>query len=362
MQEGRLLLLRSLGQGSYPHASQMLPRIAGIGGVSRSSRHASDDGVRVFPVQVPDPGHREIVVDDVHVARYAVVSVEAEIVRLVAREAILEGARLQTTVEHGECVQSGMAIAVTAGLYGFRRGRLHVGVMTRRADPTVRVRVRHLHQRTHDVTAEAFLPVRKNRSFETGPRGSFTLDRVDRSLEGVARDAMDGEVAHAAELDQVVLVAPRLGARPVHGGKRVDGGRMALDALQPAERGVVRFEVHTVTYRVGDVAPRLRIPFDVAFRTALVRHLSMGLDFPGVLDHGRESHLSSGHQGRLVAGLASETSMSALTELLVGVCHQMARHAEIVVVLYEVVGAVGVVSTRGHATHDDSSESQKERQ
>jgi hypothetical protein len=76
----------------------------------------------------------------------------------------------------------------------------------------VGIGLRHLRQGAHDVTTQAVLVVGKDRSIERVPEQTRFLDRGD---EVVTRRTVNGQVAHLAELNRLVLVTPRLRARPI---------------------------------------------------------------------------------------------------------------------------------------------------
>ena len=112
---------------------------------------------------------------------------------------------------------------------------------------------------------------------------------------------------------------------------------------------IVRFEVRPVAGRVGDRPPLLGIALDVTLRADLVRHRRVRGDLVGVLDNTPDSHLAALQQIRPVTGLAAQVLVCAPTEALERLLHEVARHAEVVVVLHVVVRAIGVVPAARHA-------------
>src|SRR5690606_36529241 len=71
-----------------------------------------------------------------------------------------------------------------------------------------------------------------------------------------------------------------------------------------------------------------------------IRHLGVRLQTVRILDDLRERHRAARHDRRPVTGLAAEIAMRTAREPLERVHHQVAREAEIVVVLDVVVGPV----------------------
>jgi hypothetical protein len=76
----------------------------------------------------------------------------------------------------------------------------------------------------------------------------------------------------------------------------------------------------------------------------------------GVLQDLRQRHLRPHDHGGLVARLAAEAAMRALREAVERVAHEVARHAELVVVLDVIVGAVEQHAADGEAGDCDGGE------
>src|SRR5690606_35569921 len=99
---------------------------------------------------------------------------------------------------------------------------------------------------------------------------------------------------------------------------------MALDALEPAQRCVIRLEMYAVSGRRCDIAPVLRIALDVTFDAYSVRHVRVRLQAVRVLEDLRACHRAAGHDSRPVTRLAAEVAVRAARKPLVGMHHEVA--------------------------------------
>ena len=211
-------------------------------------------------------------------------------------------------------------------------------VVTGAAQPVVRI-VRGQREidepLTHCMAAEALLMLRLQ--CELYGVGRFACDLC---IEVMTRRTVDREVTHLTQHDALCFVTSCLTARLVRRGELVDRRGVALHALQSAQRWVLRFEVHTMSRRRRHVAPLVRVPVHVTLDADRVRYFGVRLETVGVFEDLRERHGAARHERRSVTGLAAQITVRTAREPLVRIHHQVARQAEVVVVLHVVVRAI----------------------
>jgi hypothetical protein len=111
--------------------------------------------------------------------------------------------------------------------------------------------------------------------------------------------------------------------------------------------------------RIRDQAPLLGVPVDVTVGADLIRDLRVCRQFLGILHNLRNGHLTSRNERRLMTSLARQTLMRALGKELIGLNHEVARQAKVVVVLHVVVGLIRVISATAYTAQDqDAQDSQ----
>jgi hypothetical protein len=207
------------------------------------------------------------------VTAHAVPTVEREVVRLMTVETVTEHLARDPAVERRLSRNIGVAARGSARPSGLGRLGLLVGVVARGASTLMRIALRHGDEGPHHMAAQALALIRKDRCIHRASED--TRFESYRGYEGVARRTVDGQLTHRPQLHGFVLVAPGLRTRPVDRGELVHGGRVALDALQPLERRIVRVQVRAVTRRVRDESPLLRITLDVTLGARLVWDLGV---------------------------------------------------------------------------------------
>jgi hypothetical protein len=167
----------------------------------------------------------------------------AEVVGLMARRTFLEDSRAQATVHCRQCIRVRVAPGGSAGLLGVARGSLFVRVVTRSAGGPVRfVGWEVGKEHPHLMTGDTLVPSRLEES-------DFDLAQEDvglRAREGMATDAVYGEMPHSRESHLGVLVATGLRAGLARGRKLVDRGGVALHAHQALQVGLLRLQVDLV--------------------------------------------------------------------------------------------------------------------
>ncbi len=274
---------------------------------------------------------------------------DLEVVGRMTLEAVLEHARIQVAVERREGVRHRVAPRRRARLDRLTRRGLGVRVVTRAALRAVGLFGGQVGQhRPHLVAAQALLRLRPQRRGDLSRGGGIR----HRTREVVARGAVDGQVGHVPELHLRVLVTAALAARLVGGCEMVHTARVALDAVQPLQRRVIRLQVDPVPGGVGDDPPLLRVPLDMALGADLVGDVGVDPDRVRLLHDLGQPHLAALHDVRPVARLAAEPLVRALREPLERVAHQVALEAELVVVLDVVVRLVHEDGPHAQRRHD----------
>jgi hypothetical protein len=293
------------------------------------------------------------------VAGEAVLTLGVEVVGRVALAAVLVDLGLDPHVKRvGVC---GLVVTPCHGatLHRVSRRLLLMGVVARAAHLVVGLVVRHLHERAHGVAAQALAGRRREDpqqlTLGRGLQRGFGGDCLQRRVERVARGAVDHELAHLTELHLAVGVTVGLGAGLVEGGELVNGGSVALDAHEAFEHRVFGFEVDPVTSGAGNEVPLVRITLHVAIDAPFVGHRCVDGDLVRIEEDRGDAHGGPLEERRLMAGFAAQAPMCALCELLVRLLHEVASHAELVVVLDVVPGPVspdGADDDRGeHSDH-----------
>jgi hypothetical protein len=209
---------------------------------------------------------------------------------------------------------------------------------------------------THCMTAQTLFTLGAQAAGER-IRGNGWRGRI----EVMTRRTMNGEGTHPAQRDPCTLMATGLPACPVARREFMQGRRMTFHAFQTLQHGVGRLQVDAVTHRLRDQQPFVRITANVAILADLVRNLSVLGQTIGILEDLRHGHAAALRERRLVACLAAQVAMSAASETLVRILHEVARHAEIVVVLDVVVApvrenATGRKSCDEHRSHSDKNQ------
>ncbi len=173
----------------------------------------------------------------------------------------------------------------------------------------------------------------------------------------MAGHAVDTQALHAAQgnADLVVTAGPSAGS--IRRREFVDRNRVALHALQSPQRTILGLEVHLVAGRVADQGPLLRVSFHVACGALLVLDLRVRADLLRSVQDLLQSHPGPLVGGGVVTGFAREVLVGACLEEVERLLHQVARHAEVVVVLDVVVRPVGEHAERAYGDRDQKHQS-----